>query len=365
MGPRPADFDEQVIKQSPTFIRWNQFDVGEKLRYACREFVKGNGDDEERLMRRIMIARRNNLRDHQTLKRARVQTGGGSTSSGSPEAPAKVPKVVPKVEPAPASPSYPPPQAAAAAAATGSTRKRRPASLFSDAQVCQEMDVPAVEATRSYRTWLDLPQGGEFIYNQKYVKGKDGHDWLLRKNIWRRMRYRRENKKMVERMKETVPVDTSSYHHHHAPPEAAVASQIVDHALLPTSNGAPTSPLPGLPRDPQSHAAANIHSPRTDEFSERGPTSCSNNNSQSSSPHHEHEHDESFQLETAAVEAAVAVAESYAKSPYNMVHNPLEAAANTAALDAAARLAAAASTNAMDDEAVAAAAYVTGETEEI
>jgi hypothetical protein len=66
------------------------------------------------------------------------------------------------------------------------------------------------------------------------------------------------------------------------------------------------------------------------------------------------------------VEAAVAVAESYAKSPYNMVHNPLEAAANTAALDAAARLAAAASTNAMDDEAVAAAAAaVTDELEDV
>lgn len=347
MGPRPADFDETVIKQSPTFIRWNQMDNGEKLRYACREFVKGNGDDEERLMRRIMIARRNNLRDHQTLKRARVQTGGGSTSSGD-ESPVKAPKVEPVVEAAPASPS-PPPQAA-----TNSTRKRRPASLFSDAQVCKEMDVPAVEATRSYRTWLDLPQGGEFIYNQKYIKGKDGHDWLLRKNIWRRMRYRRENKKMVERMKETVPAGISSYHHHHAPPEAA---QIVDHALLPTTTGSPDSPLPG---DPQRHAAANNHSPRTEDSSERGPTTRSDKNYQSSSSH---EHDESFQLETAAVEAAVAVAESYAKSPYNMVHNPLEAAANTAALDAAARLAAAASTNAMDDEAVAAAAAVTEERE--
>jgi hypothetical protein len=350
MGPRPADFDEQVIKQSPTLIRWNQMDNGEKLRYACREFVKGNGDDEERLMRRVMIARRNNLRDHQTLKRARVQTGGGSTGSGS-EPPAKAPKVVPVVEAAPASPS-PPPQAA-----TGSSRKRRPASLFSDAQVCKEMDVQAVEATRSYRTWLELPQGGEFIYNQKYVKGKDGHDWLLRKNIWRRMRYRRENKKMVERMKETVPPGTSSYDHHHAPPEAA---QIVDHALLPTTDS-PASPLPG---DPQSHAADDNHSPRTEDSSERGPNTRSDKRDyRSSSPH---EHDESFHLETAAVEAAVAVAESYAKSPYNMVHNPLEAAANTAALDAAARLAAAASTNAMDDEAVAAAAAaVTDELEDV
>lgn len=61
-----------------------------------------------------------------------------------------------------------------------------------------------------------------------------------------------------------------------------------------------------------------------------------------------------------AVEAAVAVAESYTKSEHysnggsGMVHNPLDAAAaNSAALDAAARLAAAAS---LDEEAVAAAA---------
>lgn len=38
-------------------------------------------------------------------------------------------------------------------------------------------------------------------YNQKYVKGRDGHDWLLKKNIWRRMRYRRENKKLVQCLK--------------------------------------------------------------------------------------------------------------------------------------------------------------------
>ena len=60
------------------------------------------------------------------------------------------------------------------------------------------MDVAAVEATRSYRTWQALEDGKEFIYNQKYIKGKKSHDWLLRKNIWRRMRYRRENKKMVQ-----------------------------------------------------------------------------------------------------------------------------------------------------------------------
>ena len=63
------------------------------------------------------------------------------------------------------------------------------------------MDVAAVEATRSYRAWMSLENGSEFVYNQEYIKGKEGHDWLLRKNVWRRMRYRRENKRMAENMK--------------------------------------------------------------------------------------------------------------------------------------------------------------------
>ena len=57
---------------------------------------------------------------------------------------------------------------------------------------------------------------------------------------------------------------------------------------------------------------------------------------------------------SAAVEAAMGVAESYAKSPYDVVHNPLETVTTTAALDAAARLAAAASSG-VDNDAVAAA----------
>lgn len=58
MGPRPPDFDEVVIRQSPTFVKWAGLEFGQKLRYACREFTKGQPEDEERLMRRIMIARR-------------------------------------------------------------------------------------------------------------------------------------------------------------------------------------------------------------------------------------------------------------------------------------------------------------------
>jgi hypothetical protein len=63
MGPRPADFNEDLVKQSPTYAKWEKLQRGEKLKYACREFIKDHDQDEERLMRRIMIARRNNLRD--------------------------------------------------------------------------------------------------------------------------------------------------------------------------------------------------------------------------------------------------------------------------------------------------------------
>eukprot|EP01083_Nonionella_stella_P095631 268506_1 len=82
MGPRPPDFDEDLVRQAPTFVRWQKLPPGQKLRYACRDFVKGQGDDEERLMRRIMIARRNNLRDHAILKRARSKTDPTGTGTG-------------------------------------------------------------------------------------------------------------------------------------------------------------------------------------------------------------------------------------------------------------------------------------------
>ena len=121
MGPRPPDFDEDVIRQSPTFVKWASLEDGQRLRYACREFLKGHGDDEERLMRRIMIARRNNIRDHETLKKARRQTRAGDS------------------------------------------RRRKPSAALSDGQVEKEMDAPAVEATRSYRKWQTLTDGQEFV----------------------------------------------------------------------------------------------------------------------------------------------------------------------------------------------------------
>ena len=77
LGPRPADFDEDRIRTSPTFRRWLLTPPGSELVYACRTFTRGGVDDEERLMRRIMIARRNNLRDHDVLRRAREVGGHG------------------------------------------------------------------------------------------------------------------------------------------------------------------------------------------------------------------------------------------------------------------------------------------------
>lgn len=188
MGPRPADFDEQLIRQSPTFIKWQGLAKGEKLRYACREFTKDHDEDEERLMRRIMIARRNNIKDHQVLKRARELTSKEAKKSLS----AKVVKVE-----------------------SASSRKRRSATMFSDTEVSKEMDVAAVEATRSFRKWKSLEDGAVFVYNQRYIKGKENHEWLLKKNIWRRMRYRRENKKIVQKLKvqtgePTAPVGRNS-----------------------------------------------------------------------------------------------------------------------------------------------------------
>jgi hypothetical protein len=83
MGARPRDFDEELVRRSPTYRKWECLAPGERLRYACREFLKGHGDDEERLMRRIMIARRNNVRDHDALKLARHLQSSTSISTPS------------------------------------------------------------------------------------------------------------------------------------------------------------------------------------------------------------------------------------------------------------------------------------------
>lgn len=225
MGARPLDFDENVVRQSPTFQKWLGLEDGHKLRYACRDFIKGHGDDEERLMRRIMIARRNNLRDHEILKRARN---------------AKVAEDDDFVEPKQKKKEGPPsPQDIPVA------KKRRAASTaysMTDEEVRQEMDEPAVEATRSYKSWIKLEEGKEFTYNQRYCKGKEGHDWLLKKNIWRRMRYRRENKKMVDKLRHEGNPQAADVANAHSDQTAlnaaaaAAATQIVDEALLAGAN---------------------------------------------------------------------------------------------------------------------------------
>ncbi|KAL7493823.1 hypothetical protein ACHAWT_002646 [Skeletonema menzelii] len=199
MGPRPPDFNEELVRRAPTFKSWEKLAPGERMTYACREFIKGEGDDEERLMRRIMIARRNNLKDHAAIKKMRAAEASSrgvdvtelkkrrkvkkEMSKGEQEELAQLP---------PMPPSNP-----------SGTKPRRIAGTIqpSDQEILTEMDVPAVEATRSYKKWLALPDGEKFVYNQTYEKGKKDHDWLLRKNIWRRMRYRRENKVKVERLR--------------------------------------------------------------------------------------------------------------------------------------------------------------------
>ena len=62
----------------------------------------------------------------------------------------------------------------------------------------RDMDYEAVISTWSFRRWRTLPNGAEFTYNQRFVKGKEGHEEMLLKNIWRHMKYRRDNKEMVE-----------------------------------------------------------------------------------------------------------------------------------------------------------------------
>jgi len=181
---------------------------------------------------------------------------------------------------------------------------------LTDAEVIKEMDVAAVEATRSYRSWMTLEDGAEFVYNQTYIKGKESHDWLLRKNIWRRMRYRRENKRMVERMKGFTPT---------------VHTPILP--CIPPAPAVTTTTTTAIEEDSISAAAGIVDHALEADF-----------------------------VNKAVVEAAVAAAESYVKGSHghhhhhhhhtddpmtSVVHNPLESATNEA-LDAAAKLAAAA-----------------------
>ena len=154
----------------------------------------------------------------------------------------------------------------------------------------------AVEATRSYRKWKTLKDGELLTYNQVYVKGQPKHDWLLKKNIWRRMRYRRENKKIVEKLK------------------------LEDHEYAEDDDA------PGRASGDTSSTTARTRSTRA-------------------------------VVATAAAVAAAAAAsmmdnDTAMDDSNDVVHNPLDAVADSAALDAAARLADAAT---VDEAAVAAA----------
>lgn len=180
---------------------------GQSLRYACIDFVKGYEDDEERLMRRIMIARRNNLKDHELLKRARAKNNDANEGSYGLDPSSRPTKRQKKQHRTPKGEED---------ATTGEVKvedlandqssvvdrpiKHGARKLHTDVDILNEMDVDAVEATRSYKKWAALPMGTPFVYNQTYVKGEDGHDWLLKKNIWRRMRYRRRNRDRVDEL---------------------------------------------------------------------------------------------------------------------------------------------------------------------
>lgn len=205
MGPRPPDFDESIIKRSPTYLKWMRLEPGQKLRYACREFIKGYGDDEERLMRRILIARRNNVRDHETLKQARKFIR--PRPNGKIQEQLEIIHGIPPMNVATEAPSPAQDVASSSLPQLSQTNsptlhyyKNGPPRSIGDEKLLEEMDVKAVEATRSYKAWNELNDGQEFVYNQRYTKGQEGHDWLLRKNIWRRMKYRRENKKIVQQL---------------------------------------------------------------------------------------------------------------------------------------------------------------------
>ncbi|KAL3771326.1 hypothetical protein ACHAWO_005392 [Cyclotella atomus] len=221
MKPRPLDFDEELVRKAPTFLKWTALADGQSLTYACRTFTKGNGDDEERLMRRIMIARRNNLKDHAVLKRARALEAEkikeevdetSLTTAIMMEEPRKQSLSdeeethhdqsslieFSSIEQQQATATYP---SIISTNPSGTKRRYIPGKLRpSDHEILSEMDVSAVESTRSYRKWLSLADGETLSYNQDYIKGDPEQDWLLRKNIWRRMRYRRENAQKVKEM---------------------------------------------------------------------------------------------------------------------------------------------------------------------
>ena len=198
LGPRPDDFDESSIRASPTFKRWLLLSPGQELLYSNRSFIRGGGgstmmtDDEERLMRRIMIRRRANKREHDCLIRARkeIATTASATAASSSSSLGRSKRGEEIVK-----------RVSDHSSSSLSTTTTTTTMNIHNHDNGQEMDMDAVVSTRSYRRWLALPNGATFVYNHTYIKGKEGQDWLLRKNIWRRMRYRRENQWKALRLK--------------------------------------------------------------------------------------------------------------------------------------------------------------------
>eukprot|EP00588_Corethron_pennatum_P013420 CAMPEP_0194276644 /NCGR_PEP_ID=MMETSP0169-20130528/9179_1 /TAXON_ID=218684 /ORGANISM="Corethron pennatum, Strain L29A3" /LENGTH=251 /DNA_ID=CAMNT_0039020405 /DNA_START=88 /DNA_END=840 /DNA_ORIENTATION=- len=209
MGERPPDFDESLVRKAPTFRKWLQLKDGEKLRYACRDFCKGKEDAEERLMRRIMIARRNNIKDHEELKRARVskvikkkEINSNIEHCNETTTLAHDKKKKASISSARITPNLVP---------NGNAIKPT---------VNDDMDIIAIENTRTYKKWMLLEDGQELRYNHVYHKGKAGQDNHLRKNIWRRMKYRRSCKNLIETMNEK----NLKYFLHHPMPQQEIAA---------------------------------------------------------------------------------------------------------------------------------------------
>ena len=181
MAARPSDFDEAAVKKSPTYKKWLALEDGQKLRYACRDFLKGRDEDEERLMRRIMIARRNNMRDKEKLNRARsvkAQFNDGLAKES------KSRKASPMSSTLPQHYACPP-----------LTKKTRQDSNTNNSteneDKFQHMDEPMLEATKTFKAWLKLENGKEFFYSaRKFYKGVEGEDLRLKRAIWARKKYR-------------------------------------------------------------------------------------------------------------------------------------------------------------------------------
>jgi len=213
MGERPPDFDESLVQKAPTFLKWLQLKDGEKLRYACRDFCKGSQDAEERLMRRIMIARRNNIKDHEQLKRARVSKVIKKNEINSNIEPSNETTTLTHNK-----------KKKASIDAARTTPNLVPKGNGIKPTANDDMDIIAIENTRTYKKWMLLEDGKELRYNHVYHKGKAGQDNHLRRNIWRRMKYRKRCKNLIATMNEGNNRKSLKYFLHHPMPQQEIAA---------------------------------------------------------------------------------------------------------------------------------------------